>query len=123
MFGQKVYKSYMEVYKAKVEVITKLPPPVFINGMRSFLGHSDFYLKFIKDFFQDWKTYEQSLGEGGEFFFDAMYLKTFEMLNRNLIEASFLITPNMELPFELMCDASNATLSVVIGQRKNKVFH
>lgn len=65
----------------------------------------------------------QSLGEGGEFFFDAMYLKTFEMLNRNLIEASFLITPNMELPFELMCDASNATLSVVIGQRKNKVFH
>ena len=53
VFGQKVYKSYMEVYKAKVEVITKLPPPVFINGMRSFLGHSDFYLKFVKDFFQD----------------------------------------------------------------------
>ena len=56
----------------------------------------------------------QSLGEGGEFFFDAMYLKTFEMLNRNLIEASFLITPNMELPFELMCDATNEAVGALL---------
>ena len=38
------------VDKAKVEVIEKLPAPTFAKGVRSFLGHLDFYRRFIKDF-------------------------------------------------------------------------
>lgn len=36
--------------QAKLEVIKKLPPTVNIKGIRSFLGHSKFYRRFIKDF-------------------------------------------------------------------------
>ncbi|XP_049410563.1 uncharacterized protein LOC125873740 [Solanum stenotomum] len=52
-----------------------------------------------------------------------MCLKAVEMLKRNLIEAPILIAPDLGLPFELMCDAIDVAVGVVLGQRKNKVFH
>nr|GEY88860.1 reverse transcriptase domain-containing protein [Tanacetum cinerariifolium] len=46
----KISKQWIEVDKAKVDVITKLPHPKTIKGIRSFLGHVGFYRRFIKDF-------------------------------------------------------------------------
>ena len=40
----------IEVYKSKVEVISKLPTPKFVKDIKSFLGHVGFYRRFIKDF-------------------------------------------------------------------------
>ncbi|GJS79194.1 hypothetical protein Tco_0729075 [Tanacetum coccineum] len=48
----KVSSAELEVDKAKIDVILKLPPPTNIKGIRSFLGHAGFYQKFdieIKD--------------------------------------------------------------------------
>jgi hypothetical protein len=33
----------MEVDKAKIDIISKLPPPMTAKGVRSFLGHTGFY--------------------------------------------------------------------------------
>nr|GEX01317.1 hypothetical protein [Tanacetum cinerariifolium] len=38
------------------------------------------------------------------------------------IKASILIAPDWDLPFELMCDASDFTIGAVIGQRQEKHF-
>ncbi|GJX74415.1 reverse transcriptase domain-containing protein [Tanacetum coccineum] len=43
VLGHKVFKVGLEVDKAKIDVISKLSPPTNINGIRSFLGHADFY--------------------------------------------------------------------------------
>ena len=43
VLGHKVFKTDIEVYKAKIEVIEKLQPPTSMKGIRSFLGHSGFY--------------------------------------------------------------------------------
>ena len=43
LLGHKVSKTGIEVDKAKIEVIEKLPPPTSVKRIRSFLGHSGFY--------------------------------------------------------------------------------
>ena len=45
-----VFNKGIEVDKAKVEVIEKLPPPTSVMGVRSFLRRAGFYQQFIKDF-------------------------------------------------------------------------
>jgi hypothetical protein len=50
VLGHKISSKGIEVDKAKIEVIEKLPPPVNVKGIRSFLGHAGFYRRFIKGF-------------------------------------------------------------------------
>ncbi|XP_070008462.1 uncharacterized mitochondrial protein AtMg00860-like [Nicotiana sylvestris] len=52
ILDHKISKNGIEVDKAKIEVISKLPPPTSVKGVRSFLGHTGFYGRFIKDFFK-----------------------------------------------------------------------
>ena len=51
--GHKISVMRIEVDKAKIDVINKLPPPVNVKGVRSFLGHVGFYSRFIKKKFKD----------------------------------------------------------------------
>ncbi|GJY76666.1 hypothetical protein Tco_0481782 [Tanacetum coccineum] len=50
VLGHKVSRTGLEVDKAKIDVISKLPPPTNVKGIRIFLGHAGFYRRFIKDF-------------------------------------------------------------------------
>ena len=50
VLGHKISPNGIEVNKAKVEIIEKLPLPNSIRAIRSFLGHTGFYKRFIKDF-------------------------------------------------------------------------
>jgi hypothetical protein len=47
--GHKISRG-IQVDKAKIKVIEKLPPPINVKGVRSFLGHAGFYRRFIKGF-------------------------------------------------------------------------
>ncbi|GJU81548.1 reverse transcriptase domain-containing protein [Tanacetum coccineum] len=56
------------------------------------------------------------------FFFSKECIESFNTLKRKLTEAPILIAPDWDLPFELMCDASDFAIGAVLGQRKNKHF-
>nr|GEW16117.1 reverse transcriptase domain-containing protein [Tanacetum cinerariifolium] len=78
VLGHKISKQGIEVDKAKVDVITKLPQPTTV--------------------------------------------KAFQTLIRKLTKAPILIAPDWDMPFELMCDASDFNIGAVLGQRQDKHF-
>ena len=70
VLGHKISSKGIEVDKAKVEVIEKLPPPINVKGVRSFLGHASFYRRFIKDFSKIAKPLSNLLNKDTPFNFD-----------------------------------------------------
>ncbi|GJU37205.1 reverse transcriptase domain-containing protein [Tanacetum coccineum] len=54
-------------------------------------------------------------------FMDQM-LEPFNILKKKLTEAPILVAPDWDLPFEIMCDASDYAVGAVLGQRKTKHF-
>ncbi|GKA84818.1 reverse transcriptase domain-containing protein [Tanacetum coccineum] len=119
--GQKISKSGLE-FRAKVEVIAKLPHPTSVKGVRSFLGHAGFYRRFIQDFSKIARPMTHLLEKETPFVFSEECVDSFNTLKRRLTEAPILIAPDWDLPFELMCDASDFAIGAVLGQRKNKHF-
>ncbi|XP_022872666.1 uncharacterized protein LOC111391647 [Olea europaea var. sylvestris] len=57
------------------------------------------------------------------FEFNEECLKAFNTLKEKLTTAPVIVAPDWELPFELMCDASDHTVGAVLGQWRNKIFH
>ncbi|GJW63880.1 reverse transcriptase domain-containing protein [Tanacetum coccineum] len=56
------------------------------------------------------------------FVFSKDCIDAFETLKKKLTEAPILVVPDWNLPFELMCDASDFAIGAVLGQRKMKHF-
>nr|GEX27612.1 reverse transcriptase domain-containing protein [Tanacetum cinerariifolium] len=107
VLGHKISKKGIEVDKAKIEVISKLPHPTTIKGIRSFLGHAGFYRRFIKDFSKISRPMTHLLEKNAPFVFFDDCVQAFQTLKEKLTEALILIAPNWDQPFELMCDASD----------------
>ena len=105
--GHIISAKGIEVNRAKIEEIEKLRPPAPVKGIRSILGHSGFYRRFIKDFSKIAKPLSNLLMQGVPFVFDEDCNQRFLTLKEKLISTPIVVTPDWELPFELMCDASD----------------
>ncbi|GJR32160.1 reverse transcriptase domain-containing protein [Tanacetum coccineum] len=82
VLGHKVSGAGLEVDKAKINVISKLPPPTNIKDT--------------------------------SFEFNDECQKAFELLKEKLTCAPVIVSPNWNLPFELMCDASDFAVGAVL---------
>ena len=85
VLGHQISARGIEVDKAKIEAIEKLPPPSFVKGIRSFLGHAGFYKHFIKDFSQIAKSLSNLLVQGTPFEFDEQCVRKFSVLKNKLV--------------------------------------
>nr|GFA16757.1 hypothetical protein [Tanacetum cinerariifolium] len=85
---------------------------------RSFLGHAGFYQRFIQDFSKIARPMTHLLEKETPFVFFKDCIDAFETLKKKLTEAPILVVPDWNLPFELMCDASDFANGAVLRQRK-----
>ena len=108
----------IEVDKAKIELISKLPSPTNMKTVRQFLGHAGFYRRFIKDFSKIAKPLYKLLEKDDKFIWDEDCQKSFEELKAYLTTAPTVRAPNWKLLFEVMCDASDLSIGAVHGQRE-----
>ena len=116
VLGHIVSGKGLEVDKAKIEVIQNLPLPNTVKDLRSFLGHVGFYQRFIQDFAKVSKPLTTLLCKDKDFIIDEEGKRAFKTLKQSLIKAPILQSPNWDLPFEIMCDASDYAVGAVLGQ-------
>ncbi|GJU46985.1 reverse transcriptase domain-containing protein [Tanacetum coccineum] len=96
---EKDIKSGIDVDRAKVDVIAKSSP--------------DYVLKLL--------DIDPPFEKETPFVFSKIVLLPFRSLKRSL-PSSFFVDRIWNLPFELMCDASDFAIGAVLGQRKMKHF-
>ncbi|GJU59666.1 reverse transcriptase domain-containing protein [Tanacetum coccineum] len=111
----------LEVDKAKINVIAKylIPPPAKELGF--FSVHAVF-TDGLQDFSKISRPMTHLLEKNTPFIFSDDCIRAFQTLKDRLTEAPILIAPNWDLPFELMCDASDFAIGAVLGQRHEKHF-
>nr|GEW09817.1 reverse transcriptase domain-containing protein [Tanacetum cinerariifolium] len=111
--GHKISKNGIEVDKDKVDVIAMLPHPTTIKGIRGFLGHAGFYRRFIQDFSKIARPMTRLLERDTLFFFSNECIKAFQTFEKKLTKAPILVVADWDLPFELMCDASDFAIELL----------
>ena len=112
-----MYDENLQVDKAKVDVISKLPYPTNQKEVRGFLGHAGFYRGFIRDFAKIAQPLTHLLHNNVEFVFNEDCKKAFQMLKDKLVSAPIIRAPDRNHPFEVMCDASDFAVGAVLGQK------
>ncbi|RVW98145.1 Retrovirus-related Pol polyprotein from transposon opus [Vitis vinifera] len=117
VLGHVISRKGIEVDKAKIEIIVNLPPPTNVKEVRQFLGHAGFYRRFIKDFSKLARPMCALLAKDAKFKWDQNCQHCFEELKRLLTTAPIVRRPNWDLPFEVMCDASDQAMGAILGQR------
>nr|GEX65946.1 reverse transcriptase domain-containing protein [Tanacetum cinerariifolium] len=122
VLGHNIFEKGIEVDIAKIDLISKLPHPTTVKGIRSFLGHAGFYRRFIKDFSKIARPITRLLEKDSPFIFSQECVDAFQTLKRMLTETPILIALDWDMPFELMCDASDFAIGAVLGQRRDKHF-
>jgi hypothetical protein len=115
VLGHRVSGRGIEVDRAKIEAIEKPPYPRDIRGIRSFLGHVGFYRRFIKDFSKISKPLTNLLQKDVSFSFNDDCIESFNVLKNAFISAPIIQPPNWNLPFKIMCNASDCVIGIVLG--------
>nr|GEU70585.1 DNA-directed DNA polymerase [Tanacetum cinerariifolium] len=96
---------------------------VFEDSFSSCLSYLDTMLqRSIQDFSKIARPMTHLLEKETLFLFSKDCIDAFETHKKKLTEASILVVPDWNLPFELMCDASDFMIGVVLGQCKMKHF-
>ena len=106
--------------KEKVELISNLPTPKCVKDIRSFLGHARFYKRFIRDLSAIAHSLCNFLAKDVTFEWSQACEAAFDELKSMLVSPPIMRSPNWDLPFEIMCDASDYAIGAVLGQREDK---
>ena len=87
-----------------------------MKNIHSFLGHTRFYYRFIKDFSKIAKPLTSLLVKDVPFIFDDECLNAWEKLKMKLISVPIVSAPDWSKPFEIMCNASDFAIGAGLGQ-------
>lgn len=106
-----------------MEAVTKWIPPKTVMQVRSFLGLTGYYCRFIENFSRIAKPMTQLLKKEEKFVRTSQCQESFEELKRRLVSALILILPNQRKDFEVYCDASRQGLGWVLIQEGRVVAY
>lgn len=130
--GHIISHNKITVDPTKIETIRDYPVPVTLKQLRSFLGLSGYYRKFIRDYAKLTKPLTIHLrGDNGgikanqsakiAITLDDAALEAFKRIKNFLQEKVELYQPDFTKPFELTTDASNFAVGAVLSQDRHPI--
>ena len=114
--GYTLDKNGISPCKDKVESMMKMCPPGSVKGVRSFLGLSGFYRRFIKDYSSIALPLTRMTKKGAVFKWTPEAQKAWETIKTKLSEAPVLAHPDINKPFVLITDASGYCIGGILAQ-------
>ncbi|GJX51794.1 reverse transcriptase domain-containing protein [Tanacetum coccineum] len=87
--------------------------PLTVKGIRSILSQPDSTNDLIQDFSKIARPMTHLLEKETPFIFSKECIEAFETLKMKLTQAPILVAPDWDLPFEIMCDASDFAVGLV----------
>ena len=103
--------------EVKVEAIVRMVPPRDTSELKSFLGTSNYYRRFVRNYSRIAAPLNSLLQNGVAWRWETDAQKAFEQLKLKLTEAPILRRPDFSRPFELHTDWSSTGLGAVLAQR------
>ncbi|KAL8103703.1 hypothetical protein AgCh_028050 [Apium graveolens] len=104
----------------KVKAVSSWPIPKNLRELRGFLGLSDYYRKFIRNYASIAFALTEQLKKDC-FGWNEAATRSFDNLKKALISAPVLVMPDFNLPFAIETDASGYGLGAVLLQREHPV--
>ena len=105
----------------KVEVMRKMQPPTNVKGVRSFIGMTSYYRRFIPNYSQTADPLIKLTRKYATFEWTDECQKAFETLKLSLITPPTLAYPDMSKPFILYTDASDTCIGAVLTQVQDDI--
>lgn len=131
--GHVIKNGRITVDPIKTEAIRNYPIPTTLKELRSFLGLTGYYRKFMQNYAQMVKPLTIHLrGENGQIGknqsakiaikLDEAAIEATEQIKQKLCEQVELFQPDYSKPFELTTDASNVAIGAVLSQGRRPII-
>eukprot|EP00253_Pinus_taeda_P023080 PITA_23080 len=110
---------------AKIQVIQDWPSPTTMTELRSFLGLTNFYRRFVLGFSHITWPLSQVTNGGAKlkFFWSESQQKAFTELKYHVCTALVLVLPDLQQPFEVETNASDYAIGVVVTEHRHPVAY
>ena len=105
----------------KVEIVSSFPVPKNVKEVRSFLGLTNYYKRFIRDYAKIASPLFRLLRKEVMFEWSDQCQQSFESLRQSLVTEPVIGFPDMKKPFTLTTDASGTGLGYILSQKEGKV--
>ena len=115
--GHVLSKNGVRPNEAKVEIIKNYPQPTNVKQLRQFLGLSQYYRRFQKNFSKISRPLYDLTKKDAEWIWSDECEKSFQTLKTNLITAPILAYPNPNRPYVITSDASRTGLGYILSQK------
>jgi hypothetical protein len=116
LLGHIVYQEGVLVDPTKVVVIVNMMPPTSAKQLRSMLGHTGYYHRFIRRYANITTPLENILKKSEVFQWTPECDKAFDILKEKLSATPFLIFPNWENKFHVHVDTPGISLGSILAQ-------
>jgi hypothetical protein len=120
VLGHHVSSEGIKFDLAKIEVIAKLPPLKTQKEVRRFLGHVEYYRRFIENFTKIVAPMFGLLIKDVDFVWTKKCQTAFENLKVKLSVAPIIRGSNWTLPFHISIDAFDIEIGGVLGQKEDQ---